>query len=173
MAQFDDKDAAKPGPRGGWGALRNIEIDIAAVSLFLFIVLSSAQVIARYFLNSPLAWVEEVSVVILIWMTFIGSAWLVRKDQHIRVELLEELGYPRLRTVLYTVYDLCSIAFLILLAIGGYQLIDLMRFDRTPALRIPYSVIVAVVPVACGLMAVYFALRIYKRHSGRVAGDRD
>lgn len=172
MTQSSEDGGAKTRRRGPWRALRDIEIEIAAFSLFLFIALSTAQVVSRYFLNSPLAWVEEVSVIILIWMTFIGSAWLVRKDQHIRVELLEELGYPRLRTALYTLYDVASIVFLILLAVGGYQLIDLMRFDRTPALRIPYSAIVAIVPVTAVLMAVYFVLQIVKRLTAAASKDR-
>lgn len=173
MQQRDREEAGETRPRGPLWALRNIEMEIAAFALFLFIVFSTAQMVSRYFLNSPLAWVEEVSMIILIWMTFIGAVWLVRKDQHIRVELLDELGYPRVRTVLYTLYDLASIAFLILLAIGGYQLIDLMSWDRTPALQIPYSFIVSIVPVTAALMAVGFVLQIVRRLKAAGVGKKN
>lgn len=166
MVHSPNNNSGEEAPRRGvFRSLRNIEIEIAALILFLFIILATAQVIARYVLNTPLAWIEEVSVIMLIWMTFIGSAWLVRKDQHIRVETLDEFASPRFRLIAYTVYDIISIVFLILLAVGGYHLIDNMRFDRTPALRIPYSYIVAIVPVMSVLMAFYFCHAIYKRVS--------
>ncbi|MEW5423302.1 TRAP transporter small permease [Amorphus sp. 3PC139-8] len=170
MTEQTDLDA-RPTRRRFRSYFRNVEIDIAAVCLFLFIALSAAQVVSRYFLNSPLPWVEEVSAIILIWMTFIGSAWLVRKDQHVRVELLDEICGQRVRLVMHTVYDTISIVFLLLLAVGGYQLIDNMRFDRTPALQIPYSYIVVIVPITALLMAAYFLWGIFVRFRAQFSGN--
>ncbi len=48
----------------------------------------SAQVVLRYFFNSPLFWAEEVSVQILISATFIGVSYLLFSRQLVRVDLL-------------------------------------------------------------------------------------
>lgn len=164
-AEVDKSDEERLAEEGG--VVRNLEINIAALALVAFIVLSSAQVISRYGLNKPIPWIEEVSAILLIWMTFIGAAWLVRKDRHIRVELLEEWVRPKVCAVVYTIYDIITIAFLILLAVGGFQLVVAMDFERTPALQIPYRYIVSVVPAAALLMAGYFTLIIYRRFSRR------
>ncbi|HEX7073949.1 MAG TPA: TRAP transporter small permease [Hyphomicrobiaceae bacterium] len=164
-AEVEKSDEERLAEEGG--VLRNLEINIAALALVAFIVLASAQVISRYGLNRPIPWIEEVSAILLIWMTFIGAAWLVRKDRHIRVELLEEWVHPRVCAVIYTVYDIISIAFLILLAIGGFQLVGAMDFERTPALQIPYRYIVSVVPATALLMAAYFVVIIYRRIAGQ------
>lgn len=142
---------------------RDWELNLASLALLGFILILSGQVISRYVFNEPISWVEEVAMMMLIWMTFIAAAWLVRKDQHIRVEFLDELGVPKLRKLLYTLYDIISIVFLVLLAISGYQLIGEMEYSKTPALQIPYSYIVSIVPITAVLMAIYFSIIVLRR----------
>jgi TRAP-type C4-dicarboxylate transport system permease small subunit len=152
---------------------RDWELSLGSLALLGFIVLMSAQVISRYLFDAPIAWIPEVAAILLFWMTFITAAWLVRKDQHIRVEFLGEWSSPRLCAILYSLYDLISIAFLIMLAIGGYQLVETMNFSRTPALRIHYSNIDSIIPVCAVLMAIYFVVVLVRRiHSVTVRSGR-
>lgn len=48
----------------------------------------AAQVVLRYFFNSPLFWAEEVAVQILISATFIGVSYMLHTNQLVRVDLL-------------------------------------------------------------------------------------
>ena len=46
------------------------------------------SVVWRYFLNSPQGWTVELAEYSLLFITFLSSAWLLRKNGHVSVELL-------------------------------------------------------------------------------------
>lgn len=47
-----------------------------------------AQVILRYFFNSPIFWAEEISVQFLIFITVFGLSYLTKTKQHISIDFL-------------------------------------------------------------------------------------
>ncbi|MFM1653908.1 TRAP transporter small permease [Brevibacillus sp. B_LB10_24] len=49
-----------------------------------------AQVISRYFLHYPLVWSEELSLLLLIWITFLGSVLVLERQEHIGIDVLVE-----------------------------------------------------------------------------------
>ena len=62
-----------------------------AGGLILFACLIvSYEVFMRYFLNSPTSWTLEISEYCLLWITFLGTAWLLREDGHVKVDLLSD-----------------------------------------------------------------------------------
>ena len=70
--------------------LREPEFAIAQLILWLFVALTSLQVIMRYVFDAPLTWPEELTQILLVWMTFIAAVGLSRKGLHVRVEFAEE-----------------------------------------------------------------------------------
>ena len=58
-------------------------------TILIFMMLSvSADVFMRYFLSKPIFWVVEVNEYAVIYATFLGAAWVLAKDGHIKVELV-------------------------------------------------------------------------------------
>lgn len=53
------------------------------------------EVVVRYVFGRPTIWVTEVSSYMLVAVAFLGAAWTLRNDGHIRMELLAETGGPR------------------------------------------------------------------------------
>lgn len=65
--------------------------EIICLSFMAVIVVAMAgQVFFRYVLNVPLAHTDEVSLMALTWLTFIGAAWIYRRREHITVELIAQ-----------------------------------------------------------------------------------
>jgi len=156
-------DAAATEAWRGWrSALAEPELLLCQLILLLFVVLTGLQVVMRYVFNAPLTWPEEISSMLLIWLTFLGAAAVARRNVHLRVELLEELAGERAIRALYLVFDVVILAFLIYLIVGGIELVQQLEFERTPALRIKLAYVVAAVPVAAALMAVYYAGHIVR-----------
>ncbi|GAB3673535.1 TRAP transporter small permease subunit [Salinisphaera aquimarina] len=50
------------------------------------------EVVSRYLLGRPTIWVTEISSYLLVAVTFLGAAWTLRIDGHIRMDLLRETG---------------------------------------------------------------------------------
>ena len=70
--------------------------------LLLFAMLAvSADVVGRYFLNTPIGWVLEITEYILLYTPFLGMAWLVRRAEgHVRIDLIVKALPPRIQVIL-------------------------------------------------------------------------
>ena len=61
---------------------------LIGLSILILTVLACVQVLLRYAFGGSLFWVEEVSVMALIWMAWTGASLLWLKGDHIAVDLL-------------------------------------------------------------------------------------
>jgi TRAP-type C4-dicarboxylate transport system permease small subunit len=91
-----------------------------AISMFLFIFLVvMAQIVFRYFLQSPLVWSEELSRAIFIWVSLIGWVLATRSGSHIRITFFVDRLPAPLGRALAVFMRLATIAFLIVLGVYG------------------------------------------------------
>ena len=75
----------------GFDGLVNLSALMAA-AILIFIMLSvCAEIIMRYFFNSPLIWVIEISEYGILYITFLGTAWVLRREAHISIDLFVKL----------------------------------------------------------------------------------
>jgi C4-dicarboxylate transporter DctQ subunit len=73
---------------------------IAGVLLLLITIFVCYAVIMRYAGFKPPVWVLQFTEYALLWMTFLGAAWLLKKDGHIRIDtLISRLKPASLRKV--------------------------------------------------------------------------
>ena len=144
--------------------LEKIRIDIwfLQFSIIALILLSVLQVFTRYVLNAPLSWTEEASNWFLIWMTYVGAYTLLYRDAHARVEIIVEFFGKRVARWTHTFWDIVIGVFLVALTYSGITLMDIVYYDKTPALRVSYSVIFSVIPIAATLMFFTIIRRIYR-----------
>jgi C4-dicarboxylate transporter, DctQ subunit len=61
---------------------------ISGIILGLVTVLVCSDIVMRYFFNKPIQGALESSEYGLLFLTLLAAAWLVRKDKHVRMELL-------------------------------------------------------------------------------------
>jgi C4-dicarboxylate transporter DctQ subunit len=61
---------------------------IAGVLLLLITIFVCYAVIMRYAGFKPPVWVLQFTEYALLWITFLGAAWLLKKDGHIRIDTL-------------------------------------------------------------------------------------
>jgi TRAP-type transport system small permease protein len=88
---------------------------IVGVLLAGLVTLTLAQVVLRYAFAASLVWVEEASVIALIWMTWIGAAKLWLDRRHIEVDLFTKSLSASRRRALNAVCDVLMILFGVLL----------------------------------------------------------
>ena len=71
----------------------NVAAGLLAVMFVAFIV----QIVFRYFLNFPIGWTSELSVVTWLWLVLWGAAFVVRESEEIRIDLVYGAVAPRVR----------------------------------------------------------------------------
>lgn len=62
-------------------------------------IIIAYEVLVRYFFNSPTIWVVDFTDYIMLYSTFLVSAWLSKHDGHIRLTMVYEYLSPRSRLV--------------------------------------------------------------------------
>ncbi|MDP6179526.1 MAG: TRAP transporter small permease, partial [Desulfatiglandales bacterium] len=68
---------------------------LAGVILAFILLSVCLEVLMRYFLNRPLQWVVELTEYALLFITFLGTAWLLKREGHIKVDVFLTLFSPK------------------------------------------------------------------------------
>jgi TRAP-type transport system small permease protein len=138
------------------------------------VLITLAAVWWRYVLNSPIAWIEQVSNMLFIWIVFVGSAILYREKLHIAVDMFMEMLPRRWQPSIFWAIELMNLSFIVVLFVSSLKLtIDVLP-NTTGALDISPAYYYLSAPVACAMMILYFVEKIFdpsKRVPTGMAGD--
>jgi TRAP-type C4-dicarboxylate transport system permease small subunit len=146
---------------------------LLGASVAAIVAITVAAVWWRYVLNAPLAWPEQVSRILFVWMTFVGAAVLYRERLHVAIDMLV-LMLPRTgRLVAMWAVDGTILLFNVVLLIYGLKL----SLDTLPqtfgALDISPATFYFAAPVAAAMMIFFFLERLVvpsRRLSADVVG---
>ena len=133
----------------------------AALFVFLSIVilLVLIQVLSRYLIQLPFVGIEELSRLFFVWACFIGAAYGVTREAHIKIEILEKVLSQRANLffqLFCTMIILCITGVMVIY--GAWFVRDGWIYpDYTTALFYPRSLFHLPVPVCGAIMFVYTA----------------
>ena len=154
----------------------NLDAVICGVTLTICVILVNANVIFRYFLNSPIKWTDEVVTGLFIWTVFMGSAYAHRRHAHLGVDIVVNLIHGKSREVIEFVMDIIQILILILLTYisaqyvcnliwkrgiifqqvdGAWKYVGQIKLTLTDTLRIPKWYTGIAVPLGFGTSFLY------------------
>jgi C4-dicarboxylate transporter DctQ subunit len=140
--------------------------------ILVFIMLSVCmEVVLRYFLNRPQMWVTEVTEVLLLYITFLGTTWLLRQEGHVKVDIILNRLKPKTLALLGIFSSAIGIFVSITLTVSGFQLTwdYVQRGIYTPtAMEIPVSIIIVIIPVGSLMLLVQFIRRGWLHVAGLV-----
>lgn len=128
------------------------------VSMATITVLITVQVILRYVFNESLAWAEELTRFIVIWMSFIGAGMGVRVGRHISVDLIASLASEKSRRVVVAAAALSGLIFAVTLFVyGGRLFLHAMSTGQvSSAMRLPMYYVYFIFPLSATLLAIRF-----------------
>lgn len=128
----------------------NLLIIIACVILTFVTLSVCLEVILRYFLNRPQVWVIELSEYSLLYMTFLGAAWVLKSEGHVTVDLITNRLGPKGRAFCsFISFTVCSMVSVVLLLHGTRVTWDYFSkgLYNPTILEIPTAAILVVIPV--------------------------
>ncbi len=111
-----------PGPSTGLGrVVDQIEESLIAILLGLMTLITFANVIARYVLNSNILWALEATVFLFAWLVLIGVSYCVKVTAHLGVDVVVNIVSPRARKVMTLLSVICCLVFTGLLLKGSWD----------------------------------------------------
>ena len=148
----------------------NLDAIITGATLTICVILVNANVIMRYFFNSPIKWAEEVVTSLFVWTVFVGSAYAYRKHAHLGVDIVVNLMPAKLKTVVKSVMSVLELGVLIMLTWVSSEYVYHLIYNRagklkivmTDMLRIPKWWTGIAVPIGFGLSVIYSIYFIVK-----------
>jgi len=91
----------------------------AGVIIIFIMLVMSAHVLMRYFLLMPIKWAVEITEYTMVWITFLGAAWVLKDGGHIRIDIILNRLEPRQQAVLNTVTSFIMAAICLFLTVYG------------------------------------------------------
>lgn len=144
-------------------AVYKVSESIASVLLAVVFVIFVTAVFMRYVLHTPLAWADELSVILFSILIFFASAMALKPAEQVRFEVVYDLLPPN---VARWVTAISFIVFGAIFLAAVWPCLDYALFmlrQRTPALNIPYFYVFVAFPfflLAAGLRMVWTGARI-------------
>jgi TRAP-type C4-dicarboxylate transport system permease small subunit len=135
---------------------------VIACVMLTFVTLSVClEVVLRYFFNRPQVWVIELSEYSLLYMTFLGAAWVLKSEGHVTVDLITTRLGPRSHAFCsFISLMICSIVSMVLLIHGSRVTWDYFSkgLYNPTILEIPTAAILVIIPVG-GLTLLMQSIR--------------
>ncbi len=141
-------------------------LDITAYIAFGLLIFSwfsvCAEVIFRYFLRQPIIWVVEVTEYIIVQITFLGAAWLLRRDGHVVVDVVTSHFSKKNQAFILTITSSVCVAMFVVITWwgavatwGAYQ----ENLYIPKQLGMPKFLVMLVIPVGSLLLVGQFLKR--------------
>lgn len=138
---------------------------ILACVLLSFTALSvGAGICSRYFFGYPLAWVTEVNEDIIIYVTFMAAAWILRQERHVKMDMVITRLNERAQAVTnFLTSVFCAIVCLVL---SWYALKVSIQFYNShtftyTVLELPKCIFTFPISLGSFLLFIQFVRRAY------------
>ena len=134
----------------------HLEEYMVVILTSIMTILLFLQVLFRFVLNLPLAWVEEISLYSMVWLCYFGCSLAIKKREHLKMEIITNFLRPKAKKV----FDLISLVLFFAFAVFVLYHVTLLTADIlqrgqvTAVLEIPKWIPYAGVPVAFLLMLI-------------------
>ena len=137
---------------------------LAAFVLVFMMLIVGTEVVSRYFLGSPIRWVVEITEYLLLFMTFLATAWVLRKEGHVKVDLVLNLLKPGAQPIVNIITSIiCALMWLLLTCYGVKVVVDHIQIGYHMSTRLapPAPLIIFIIPIGSFLLSIQFLRRAY------------
>jgi C4-dicarboxylate transporter DctQ subunit len=145
-----------------WAVFDRLNIILAGISGFIVVFMMfvvSADVSLRYFFNEPLIWAPEITEVLLLYVAFLGAAWLLKEDGHVRVDIILVRVNPRVKAALYLISGIVGILVCAILIWQGILIsiqYTVEHISDPTILQLPKGHLLTIIPVGSLLLLIQF-----------------
>lgn len=138
-------------------------VDFVALTFVLTMsLIVAAQVFTRNVFSYTPRWSEEVSILLLVWITFLGIAVGFREKLHIGVGVFVGMMPKKIQSICDLIAKIIIIVVSIVFIVYGYQFTVLMGNSTMAGTGFPTSVLYAAIPIGGILMLIYGIELLFK-----------
>lgn len=134
-------------------------VDVMGTVIFaIVLVVLSAQIFNRYVFGRSLFWAEELSVHLIIWITFLGAAKGVSINAHTRLTVLVNIMPPKVRYGMVITANLLAAVFTAIASWYGVSLVKNTWNSITIGTGTPLGLVYLAMPFSGAIMIIFLIL---------------
>lgn len=152
----------------GWtekvlGAVQWVSMATASVALVILIVTFGWLVFGRYVLNATPTWVEQLALLLICYIAFLGAAAGVRDDTHLGVTVFRDMLPRGMQKIIMIGIDMALAVFGVIMLLAGITLMQFGWDSNLPMLDIPESFRTLAITLCGGLISLHAGARAVVR----------
>ncbi len=133
--------------------------------LLVMVVLVTADILLRNLTRSGFPWANEVSEYALYGMTLLTAPWLLRRGQHVRIDLLLSVVPARIAWLMEALGDAIGFAVcIVMVRYGTHMAADSFRIGSVTIKNLVFSEwwLLVPLPICFALLAFEFVFRLHR-----------
>jgi len=165
---------AARGPRLGKvvDAVSTLGMWVSGAFLAFTVFSITLDVFMRYYLNMPMVWLTEIIETMMLYITFLGGAWVAKEQGHVTVDILVA-HLPRRNQRRFAILSslICIFVCAVLVIFGvrvGYDFYVRDVHGMT-VMELPMYPMIFVIPVGALMMLCQFVAQLLTAWKDRVA----
>src|SRR3972149_4403617 len=101
-----------------WDRLLDAVMVLAGILFWGQMLIVNIEVFSRY-LGRPTTWVAEISSILVLWIPFMIAGWVLRREGHVKMDVLVERLNPESQAMINFVTSLIGVVFMLIVAGSG------------------------------------------------------
>ena len=151
--------------------LSELDLYIGIILISSILLSTGLQVVLRYAFNHPLPWPEELCVICLVWVTFLGGSLVTRRNHHLVVEYFTRFIPKKIKFWNDILLDLITLVYLIMVIWGSKHMLEQNAPLLSTALEISMNYILIAVPINFTIIALFYIFRLVKKLKNHFKGS--
>uniref|UniRef100_A0A7C2K6E4 TRAP transporter small permease n=1 Tax=candidate division WOR-3 bacterium TaxID=2052148 RepID=A0A7C2K6E4_UNCW3 len=148
-----------------WGKFITIQMIIGTALILFDVVIVNFSIFARYVFNYTQVELFEITEYTLLWMTFLGTTWLLKNKGHVTVELIVSRVSPKRREKLMLIVNGISALLMVILFIFSLKVFIYdfkTNYRLAGVLRPPKWPIEIIIPIGIFFMLLEIVRQLYE-----------
>ncbi|MFC1872289.1 TRAP transporter small permease [Chloroflexota bacterium] len=144
---------------------------VSSIVLGIIMLFIAFEVIERHFLNNTTYWLIPIGQLINYFIVFAGSAWLLKQDGHVRMDLILNRLNPKNKRRLNIITSSAAAIMCLTMVWGGAILVIEtwgIDWEKSELLDIQASPLYAIIPISFLLLFIQFLRNINELRRGQL-----
>lgn len=134
-------------------------------------ILTTWQVVTRYFFNDPSTWSEELGSYLFAWVTLLGAAYVFGQRDHMDIPVIVERFSIKTQRMIGIVNEVIVLLFAsIVLIYGGLSITSLSMLQSASSMPVQMGIFYSAIPISGVFTVIYNILNIYDLAKGKPIG---
>jgi TRAP-type C4-dicarboxylate transport system permease small subunit len=143
---------------------------VCAILMVALAVVVFIQVFNRFILQTPLAWSEDLAMLLYQWVVFVGAALGVKRLRHFGIELAVRQFPERWRHRIELLTPLVMLIVAVVMIVQGYNLLTLNMHRIYSTMDLSYTWAFLPIPLS-GVLIIVYLIQIEVRRWRQVEED--